>query len=61
VFLKVVGIAPLEGILVGKGAKTKGGDRGRKNAKRTKMLNHCLMIELTSVSYYYDLLVPCKF
>jgi len=35
--------------------------KGRNNTKETKMLNHLLIIELTSVAYYYDLLISCKF
>jgi len=62
VFLKVGGIAILGAILMGKGAKkVKEAIGGRKNTKGAKMLNHYLMIELPSVSYYYELLVPCKF
>ena len=51
-FLKVGGIAPMGAILMGRGAKKhQGGD----NAQLLKSI-----IELTSVSYYYDLLDSSK-
>ena len=63
VVLKVGGIAPLWAILTGKETnKNKGGDRGKTNTKGEKMLHHYhqSIIELTSVAYYYYLLVSCK-
>jgi len=48
----------LGSILMGKGVKK---TKGSKQHKGAKMLNDQSVIELTSVAYYYDLLVSCKF
>jgi len=62
VFLKEGRIAPLGSIFMGKWAKKrKGAIGGRKNTMGAKMFYHKWTIELTSVSYYYDLLVPWIF
>jgi len=58
VVLKVGDIAPLGAILIDKESKKQ---RGQNNTKGAKMLKHLSIIELTSVAYWYDLLVPCKF
>jgi len=57
VVLKVGGIAQLGA----SGQKRTKRDRGAKQRKGEKMLKQKSIIELTSVAYYYDLLVCCKF
>jgi len=53
---------PLGGDLMCKEAKkSKGAIRGWNIPNGSKIINHYLMTELTSVSYYYNLLVPFKF
>ena len=48
-------------ILRDKGAKkAKGAIGGNNNTKGAKMLNHYTIVELTSIAYYYDMLVSCK-
>jgi len=43
------------------GARGLKNQRVQNNTKGAKMLNHKSVIVLTSVAYYYDLLVSCKF
>jgi len=57
------GPRPLGAILICKGAKkSKGAIGGEKTpwGRKCSTTNRSF-IELTSVSYYYDLLLPCKF